>query len=140
MDVPARALLGFAIWTVLVLMVGVGIQRWSLILTGKAQLSSFPADEPHGPDFYRRAMRAHANCVENLPIFGAVVFATYAVGLQSAIVDSLAVTALGARVLQTLTHVSSGSNMAVGIRFGFFAIQIVCFVWMAVCAALQAAS
>lgn len=138
MSVPVWALLGFAMWTVLVLMVGVGIQRWSLILTGKAQLSSFPADEPHGAPFYRRAMRAHANCVENLPVFGAVVFAAEMAHAGSPAINGLALMVLAARVAQTFVHWASGSNAAVGVRFVFFATQLACFIWMGVLIALKA--
>ena len=47
-------LLAFAGWTLLVLLTGVGVYRWSLIFTGRAELTSFPGDTPHG----QTAMRA----------------------------------------------------------------------------------
>ena len=87
-------LLGFAAWTLTVLMVGVGVRRWGLILTGRANLTSFPADTPHGSPGYRRAMRAHANCVENLPVFGAIVLTASAAHLEAAGFDQLAAVVL----------------------------------------------
>src|SRR5262245_51011784 len=69
MSVPVWAVLAVATWTIAILILGVGMYRWSLILAGKAELKSFPGDEPHGSPLYRRAVRAHANCVENLPVF-----------------------------------------------------------------------
>lgn len=63
MNIPVVARLAFAMWTITILMLGVGIHRWSLILAGKAELKSFPGDEPHGPPLYRRIVRAHANCI-----------------------------------------------------------------------------
>ena len=71
--VPVWMLVGFATWTVLLLLATVGVYRWSRILTGRMPIRSFRADQIEGADWYIRAMRAHANCVENLPVFGAIV-------------------------------------------------------------------
>lgn len=131
MNVPTTVLLAFAGWTVLTLLVGVGIVRWSHILTGRKKLTEFPADVPHGSARYRRAMRAHANCVENLPVLGAVVVAIDVAGLHLATLDVLAVVYLAARVLQTVTHVVfEETQPTVAVRFAFFLTQIVCVVWM----------
>src|SRR4029079_2210216 len=73
MTTPLWTLLAFSGWTLLVLMTGVGIRRWCLILSGRAALASFPGDTPHGSAAYRRAVRAHAHCVENLPVYAAIV-------------------------------------------------------------------
>lgn len=136
MNVPTTVLLAFAGWTVLTLLVGVGIVRWSQILTGRKRLDEFPADVPHGSARYRRAMRAHANCVENLPVLGAVVVAIDATGLHLATLDALAVVYLAARVLQTITHVALDETpTTVGVRFAFFFTQIVCVAWMGAIAA-----
>jgi uncharacterized MAPEG superfamily protein len=127
---PVWALLGFTAWTLVVLVVGVGGHRWSRILTGRARIASFPADEPHGPPFYRRAVRAHANCVENLPVFGAIVLAGEVSGLRATSFDALAVVVVVARVLQTSAHLTSGSDRAVSVRFSFFSVQLAAFVAM----------
>jgi len=133
MNVPTTVLLAFAGWTVLTLLVGVGIVRWSQILTGRKRLDEFPADVPHGSARYRRAMRAHANCVENLPVLGAVVVAIDVTGIHLATLDALAVLYLAARVLQTITHVALDETpTTVGVRFAFFFTQIVCVAWMGV--------
>jgi uncharacterized MAPEG superfamily protein len=79
-SIPVAALLAFALWTITLLAFTIGVLRWTLIFSGRAELKSFPGDEPHGSPFYRRATRAHANCVENLPVFGAIVFAAEASG------------------------------------------------------------
>ena len=50
-------------------------KRWSRILTGRSGVGGFPADQVEGEEWYKRAMRAHANCIENLPVFGAIVLA-----------------------------------------------------------------
>lgn len=131
MTVPVWVLLAFAAWTLLTLLLTVGVARWSKILTGQANLYDFPADVPHGSEWYRRAVRAHANCVENLPVYGAVVVAIQAAGLQSDRLDTLAVAFLLARFCQTVTHIGfQPTNVAVALRSGFFFTQIVCMFWM----------
>jgi uncharacterized MAPEG superfamily protein len=139
MSIPVWAVLSFAVWTIAVLTFTIGVQRWSLIFAGKAELNSFPGDEPHGSPFYRRATRAHANCIENLPVFGAIVLAAQASGTHSTTLDALAAATVVARVFQTSTHLVSGSNAAVGVRFSFLSIQLVAFFWMSSLIALHAA-
>jgi len=139
MIVPVWVLLGFAGWTLLTLIGSVGVYRWSRILTGRAALVDFPADSPHGNDWYRRAMRAHANCVENLPVFAAIVVAMLASGVRGPTLDHLAIALLVARVCQTLTHIlCPPTNTAIGVRFAFFLIQVVCMFWMGVTIAIRA--
>ena len=131
MTLPVWMLLGFATWTVLLLLVTVGIYRWSRILTGCVPISEFRADQVEGKDWYKRSMRAHANCVENLPVFGAIVFALYAGHIASATVNVLAVAILAARIMQSLVHVCLvQTNTVVSFRFGFFFVQIVSFLWL----------
>ena len=139
MAIPVWVLLLFAGWTLATLLATVGIYRWSRILTGRASLSEFRADEPHGSAWYRRATRAHANCVENLPVYAAIVVAMVASGVRSPTLDTLAVVLLAARVLQTITHVAvEQTDAVVGVRFAFFFAQIVCMIGMGVLVALPA--
>jgi len=139
MTIPVWVLLLFAGWTLATLLATVGVYRWSRILTGRAALSEFRADEPHGSDWYRRAMRAHANCVENLPVYAAIVVTIVASGAQSPTLDTLAVVLLAARVLQTVTHLAvEQTDAVVGVRFAFFFTQIVCMVGMGILVALRA--
>lgn len=130
--VPVLALLGFAVWTVFLLLVTVGVYRWSRILSGRTPIREFRADQVEGTDFYKRAMRAHANCVENLPVFGAIVLALQASGTSGALVDRICLAILGARIAQSLVHVSFvQGNTAVSVRFSFFFVQIAGFLWLA---------
>jgi uncharacterized MAPEG superfamily protein len=124
-------LVGFAAWTVLLLLATVGVYRWSQILTGRVAIREFRADQIEGAEWYKRAMRAHANCVENLPVFGAIVFGLYVGNVGSALVNALAVAVLLARVLQSLVHVCFvQTNTVTAVRFGFFFVQIVSFLWL----------
>jgi uncharacterized MAPEG superfamily protein len=139
MTIPVWVLLGFAAWTLLTLFTTVGWYRWSRILTGRGQLAEFRADEVHGADWYRRAMRAHANCVENLPVYGAIVVAILASGLHSRSLDCLSIVLLAARICQTITHIAfEPTNSMVGVRFTFFLTQAICMIWMGIIVALAA--
>lgn len=131
MSVPVWVLLGFAGWTIATLLGSVGVYRWGKILTGKVQIREWQADVPQGSEWYRRAMRAHANCIENLPIYGAVVVAIVATGGQGVALDRLAIVILAARVCQTVTHIAfTPTNFWAWMRFLFFLTQLVCMVWM----------
>jgi uncharacterized MAPEG superfamily protein len=105
MTVPIWMLLGFAAWTVCLLLFTVGIYRWSRILTGRVPIRDFLADKVEGEEWYRRAMRAHANCVENLPVFGVIVFALFVSNVGGATANYLSIGILASRVIQSLIHV-----------------------------------
>jgi uncharacterized MAPEG superfamily protein len=131
MSLSLWMLLAFAGWTLLVLLVGVGVYRWSLILTGRAALVSFPGDTPHGAPIYRRATRAHVNCLESLPIFGVIVFIATTTGVTSPTMDALSIAMVISRVAQTLIHVSwVETNRTVAWRFSFFTVQAVAMIAM----------
>jgi uncharacterized MAPEG superfamily protein len=140
MSIPVWAVLAFATWTIAILIVGVGVYRWSLILAGKAELKSFPGDEPHGSPLYRRFVRAHANCVENLPVFAAIVLAEEAAGARSPTLNLLSVAVVASRIVQTSAHLASGSNAAIAVRFTFLCVQLAAFVWMGTLVVLHAAA
>jgi uncharacterized MAPEG superfamily protein len=127
MSIPVWVLLAFAVWSMLVLILTVGIYRWGLIFAGRVQVNEFRADQIEGSDRYRRAMRAHLNCLENLPIYGAIVLVLVVSGAESSALDGLALTLIGARVAQTLIHVSwEQTNLLAYLRFNFFFVQLIC--------------
>ncbi len=127
MTIPLWVLLGFAFWTLAVLFGTVGVYRWRRILTGSAAISAFPPDQPHGSDWYRRAMRAHANCIENLPVYGAIVLVLVATGATGRPFDVPAVILLAARVCQTVAHIAfEQTDRVVAFVFGFYFIQALC--------------
>jgi uncharacterized MAPEG superfamily protein len=133
MILPVWMLVGFAAWTVLLLLATVGVYRWSRILTGRVAIREFRADQIEGADWYKRAMRAHANCVENLPVFGAIVLGLYVGNVGSALVNALAIAVLVARIMQSLVHVCFvQTDIVTSVRFGFFFVQIVSFLWLTV--------
>lgn len=129
MTPTALALLGYAAWTILLVML-LGALRTGLVFAGKKKANEF---RPSGEDlqgFGQRATRAHANCYENLPVAAAILLYAIATN-QTAITDELALLFLGARLLQSLTHLASTSRPAVLVRFAFFIVQIVILViWL----------
>jgi uncharacterized MAPEG superfamily protein len=138
MSIPVWVLLAFAVWSMLVLIFTIGTYRWGLIFAGRAEVKGFRADQVEGSDRYRRAMRAHLNCLENLPIYGAIVLAIVVSGARSSALDVLALTMIGARVTQTLIHVSrEQTNLLASLRFAFFFVQLICMLWMTVLVVLH---
>ena len=116
------ALLGYAAWTLL-LVIGIAVLRTGLTLSGKRAANAFSTTGDDVSPFSNRLCRAHANCYENLPIFGAII-AVAVISGNAAVTDALAYWVLGARVLQSCIHLVSTSELAVMARFGAFAAQI----------------
>lgn len=128
MSPTAYALLGFAAWTIAML-VALGLLRSAISLRGKKPNSFKPSGEDL-PGLPYRLTRVHANCYENLPAAAAIML--YAmVSQQTSITDPLAFVFIGARIAQSVTHILSTSNPMVFIRFGFFiAQQSILVVWL----------
>src|SRR5262252_4369945 len=138
MTIPVWVLMAFAFWTLITLLMSVGIYRWSQILTKRLQFMDFRADQVEGSDFYCRAMRAHMNCIENLPVYGALVLVIYIAGIQSQLLNALALILLAARILQTLIHLSfHPTNTTASFRFLFFFTQVICMFWMGIYTAVR---
>ncbi|GAB2668772.1 hypothetical protein GCM10027193_23550 [Arenimonas aestuarii] len=78
----------------------------------------------------QRLARAHANCVEGLPIFGGLLLVAIVTD-RTLITDPLAYLFLGTRVFQSLVHLASLSAVAVTIRFTAFAVQMAIGVYWA---------
>jgi uncharacterized MAPEG superfamily protein len=133
MNLLHATLLGFALWTLAVLMFTIGVHRWSRILAGRAAINEFPADAPAGPGWYRRATRAHLNCIENLPVLTAIVFTASVAGVTAPALGVLGVVLLCARVGQTVTHVAFVETArTVSIRFTLYSVQLVAMLVMVV--------
>lgn len=130
MTTPLFALMGFVFWTVFIVL-AIGGARVVEVISGRTAVNGFPSGQPHGGDAYWRLNRAHMNCVENLPLFAAVVLAGHVTGLTTGTFATLSQVYVSARVAQTLIHVSSGSAMAVNLRFTAFLVQVVCLLTMA---------
>lgn len=118
----AFALTGFIAWT-LALLVLMEVIRAKLVLTKEVPANGFVPDNANLSPFMQRLARAHANCLEGLPIFGGLMLAALVTG-RGAVTDPLALVLLGARLVQSMIHLASVSAPAVTLRFTAFAVQM----------------
>lgn len=116
------ALLGFVAWALALLVLMEILRSW-LVLSGAVPANGFDPGNSSLSPFMQRLARAHANCIEGLPIFGGLLLVAVAAGVPQ-LTDPLAYVLLGARVLQSLIHLASTSVPAVKARFCAFAVQI----------------
>lgn len=122
MTATLQALLGFIAWTLCLLVLMEAIRSW-LVLSGKVPANGFNPDNSNLSPFMQRLARAHANCLEGLPVFGGLMLVAIAAD-RAAVTDPLAWVLVGARVVQSFIHLASTSPAAVSARFTAFAVQM----------------
>ena len=122
MSNTALALTGFIAWALALLVLMEAI-RSKMVLAGEVPANGFDPDNSKLAPFMQRLARAHANCIEGLPIFGGLMLVALVTG-RAELTDPLALVFLGARVVQSLIHLASLSNAAVTARFTAFAVQM----------------
>jgi len=127
LSASAVALLGLVAWTLLLVFLLVNL-RGLLVMSGRMAVNAFAADGSNTPGLGRRLARAHANCVENVPLFAAALLYAMVTG-QTQITDPLAPLLLGARIFQSLMHLISTSPLFVWLRFAGFLAQLVILAW-----------
>lgn len=116
MSPAIQVLLLFTVLTLALAVVYVGF-RVSRVLLGQAKANAWTrgAPEYQDPAWIRRFEHAHMNCLENLPVYAAVVLAAYMLG-QLALLDSLAFVFLAGRLFQTTVHLISAGPLFVLLR------------------------
>jgi uncharacterized MAPEG superfamily protein len=124
------ALGGFVTWTLLLLVL-MEVIRTRLVVLQVVPPNGFTPDNGNLSPFMQRLARAHANCVEGLPVFGGLMAVSLLAG-KSSITDSLAYAFLTARIVQSVVHLWSVSAAAVTLRFTAFAIQMAIGLYWAV--------
>ena len=122
MAATLQALLGFIAWTLCLLVLMEAIRSW-LVLSGAVPANGFTPDNANLSPFMQRLARAHANCLEGLPLFGGLMLVAVVAG-RATVTDPLAWVLLGARIVQSLIHLVSTSPSAVTARFTAFAVQV----------------
>jgi len=127
-----QALVGFGLWT-LALVALVFLYRGLRFLKG-APINNWPRGDKPADDapFVKRVEDAHANCLENLPVFAVIVLAAAAMD-KSGTVNTLAPYVLYARMGQTLAHLWGVGPVQVFVRAGFWSVQLGLCLWMAGC-------
>lgn len=104
------------------LLFGILVVRVKAVRKGLHAQDITPSNEKISP-FANRLSRAHANCYENLPVFGAIVL----VAAMNNALEIMQVTALVfivARILQAAVHLYSGHTRFVMIRGACFGVQV----------------
>lgn len=126
----AIALTCFIAWALALLVLMEGI-RTGLVLSGQVRANGFRPDNADLSPFMQRLARAHANCVEGLPIFGGLMIVALLID-RTDVTDPLAYALLAMPVVQSLVHLASLSVAAVFVRFSAFAVQMAIGVYWAV--------
>lgn len=122
MSTTLSALLGFLSWTLALLLI-MEIIRSKLVVSRAVPPNGFTPDNAGLSPFMQRLARAHANCLEGLPLFGGFMLLAVVAG-KSQVTDPLAHVLLGARVVQSVIHLVSISPAAVTARFIAFGLQM----------------
>ena len=130
MSPTLTAFTGFVAWS-LFLLVSMELIRTYLVFTKAVPANVFQPDNSNLSPFMQRLARAHANCIEGLPIFGGLMLIAVLSG-KSGLTDPLAYTFLAARILQSAIHLISLSEAAVFLRFSAFAVQMGIAVYWAI--------
>lgn len=112
----------FIFWALLLLILMEAI-RTKLVLTKEVPANGFSPDNANLSPFMQRLARAHANCVEGIPVFGGLMLVSV-ITEQTSVTDPLAYVFLAVRMAQSLIHLISVNAMAVTLRFSMFAIQL----------------
>ena len=125
-----EALMYYVLWMVVLVLLYVG-HRIPLVLIGKKPANYWTrGNTTDDAGFQVRAQHAHANTVENVALFAAVVLAAAALG-RNGVVDGLACWVLYARVAQSVVHLMGTSFILVLARATLFVIQLGLIAWMA---------
>jgi len=126
----AFALTGFIAWALFLLIWMEALRSW-MVLRKQVPANGFQPDNGNLSPFMQRIARAHANCIEGLPIFGGLMLVAIVTD-RVAITDPLAYGLLAARLVQSSIHLASLSELAVTLRFSAFAVQMGIAAWWCV--------
>lgn len=117
------AVLLYIVWT-FILALSYATYRVPFVLTAKKRADHWERGKPSDdPAVLVRAKGAHLNCVENFPLFAAVVVIAALMG-KSPVADALAAYVLYARIGQSLAHVLGTSLPLVLLRATLFLTQV----------------
>lgn len=78
-----------------------------ILTNGLVEALTYAADGKPLPDWAARLKKAHANAIENLPIFAVAVLVAHAVGVSTDVTVLAAQTYLVARVLHALGYATN---------------------------------
>jgi uncharacterized MAPEG superfamily protein len=119
-NVSANVLIGLAAWT-LFLVILMEVLRARLIMAKAVAANEFKPDNSNLSPFMQRLARAHANCVECVPIFGILLIMALLTN-RAGVTNPLAPWLFAARLVQSSVHLASSSVPASWVRFIAFAV------------------
>lgn len=121
-NVSTTVLIGLTAWTLFLLILMEAL-RSRLVLTKAIAANEFKPDNSNLSPLMQRLARAHANCVESLPIFGILLIVALLTD-RADVTNPLAPWLFVARLVQSCAHLASLTVPAVWVRFTAFAVQI----------------
>ena len=124
MSAPIVALAGYAGWTLLLVLTAVSARVFAIIRGSDIPLNKFSPGGEDLPGFGQRVTRAHLNCVENLPVFAALVAAAGLSG-QFGVMEGTVMFILYARIAQSMIHMISSALPMALIRGSLFSVQVI---------------
>lgn len=132
MTTPLLSLLAFAMWTIGLVLFGVGPMRFRAMARREIKGHEIRAEKAGSQisERYQRLHRAHLNAVENLPVFAAIILVAHVSGVQSGAFAALAVAVVVLRVGQSVSHIISGRGAMLNLRFTCFVLQLLAMVSM----------
>ncbi len=124
MNQTLLALGGFAGWTLVLSFLLLNMRGYYAFLSNnKVALNKFSPDGSNTPGFGQRLTRAHLNCIEMLPVFGALVIVA-SLSDQLEIMNTTVIYVLYARIGQSIIHMISTHLLAVLLRASLWSIQL----------------
>lgn len=119
----------YAGW-ILLLALFYALPRVPQALLGQKRIDSWErGKESIDPLFLQRAKAAHLNCLENFPVFAAVVAVAGLMG-QIDSINEIAAFVLYARIAQSIIHITGTSFIQVFLRATFFLLQVFVTLYM----------
>ncbi len=117
---------------IIVLVLMYALPRVPQVLTGSKPANAWGRDQPSiDPALLVRAQHAHANAVENFPLFLAVVVVGALMDKSATVIDPLAIYVVYLRIGQAAVHLIGTSFWLVMTRATLFLSQIALIVTMA---------
>lgn len=122
---PLWGLLIFILWTMLIVVL-LTTARLQHLSTGGSPIDF---GDPVGNKLLWRLYRTQANCAENLPLYAGIIFLLEVRGVTNGVIDLLAGTYIGFRILHSLIHIFDFNP---NFRAACLGIQFICLLGLTI--------
>ncbi len=129
MTTSLTALAAYIAWTLL-LAGSIIVYRSTMVMSKQRTANAWTrGNDIQDPAWVKRVVDSFSNCLETGPLFFAMILLAHVSG-QGSVTDGLAMWYVGARVVQSVSHIISTSHQMVFlVRFPAFMAQVVLLVW-----------